>query len=121
MADHNELGKWGETVAMEYLVAHGYAIEARDVRIGRIEVDIIARIADRIVFVEVKTRRNDYVDPEQSIDRQKQRRLIIAADSYIRRLDVNLEPQFDLIFIIGTPETGPRIEHIQDAFYPTLM
>ena len=74
----------------------------------------------RLIFVEVKTRSTAYVDPLQSIDTEKQRRLIRAADIFMSRIetDVPLEPQFDLIFIIGNPDDGYSIEHIPDAFYP---
>lgn len=119
MAEHNDLGRWGEELAREYLMTQGYAIDGINIRIGNIEIDFIARKDNRICFVEVKTRANDYVDPSGAIDRKKQLRMISAADLYMRALPMDLEPQFDLIFIIGTPD-GYKIEHIPDAFYPTV-
>ena len=84
------------------------------------EIDFIARKDNRLIFVEVKTRSSDYVDPLQSIDMEKQRRLMRAADIFMSRIetDVPLEPQFDLVFVIGTPDSDYRVEHIPDAFYP---
>ena len=120
MAQHNELGKWGEQIAREHLLSLGYAISHQNERIGRVEIDFIARKDHRLIFVEVKTRSTAYVDPLQSIDTEKQRRLIRAADIFMNRIetDVPLEPQFDLIFIIGNPDEGYSIENKPDAFYP---
>ena len=118
MSAHNELGKWGEEVARDHLLTLGYAIDGINQRIGGIEVDFIARNGNRICFVEVKTRATDIVDPAEAIDRKKRQRMISAADMYMRGIDIALEPQFDLIFIIGTPD-GYTLEHIEDAFYPT--
>ena len=118
MSAHNELGKWGEEVARDHLLTLGYAIDGINQRIGGIEVDFIARKGNRICFVEVKTRTTDIVDPAEAIDRKKRQRMISAADMYMRGIDIALEPQFDLIFIIGTPD-GYTLEHIEDAFYPT--
>ena len=104
---------------MEHLLTHGYTIEATNVRHGKVEIDIVARKDDRIIFVEVKTRSNDYVDPISAIDEEKIRRLMRAANTYMQREDLlTLEPQIDLIFVVGTPDTGHTIEHIPDAVYP---
>lgn len=119
MAESNRLGAWGEQVAREHLLVQGYAITAQNVRIGGVEIDFIATKDNRICFVEVKTRSSDFVDPLETIDERKRSRLARAADSYMRGCDIPLEPQFDLIFIIGTPERF-TLEHIPDAFYPPL-
>ncbi|MDE5649953.1 MAG: YraN family protein, partial [Duncaniella sp.] len=60
MAEHNETGKWGEKVARDYLLAQGYAIMGENVRIGNMEIDIIAMKDSSICFVEVKTRSTDF-------------------------------------------------------------
>lgn len=119
MSAHNELGKWGEKVAQDYLLTRGYAIHGINQRIGHVEIDFIARKDNRICFVEVKTRSNDLTDPIDAIDGAKRRRMIRAADIYMGGDEIGLEPQFDLIFIIGNPDNY-TLEHIEDAFYPTL-
>ena len=59
MAAHNELGKWGEDCAADYLQRKGYTIVERDWKSGHRDIDIIAADKDgTIVFIEVKTRRN---------------------------------------------------------------
>ncbi len=125
MADPNRLGEWGERIAREHLLAQGYAIAAYNTRIGGVEIDFIATRGDRVCFVEVKTRSTDFMDPLSTIDTRKRARMVRAADSYMKTCcngltaPLPLEPQFDLIFIIGTPQSY-TIEHIPDAFYPPL-
>ena len=43
MSEHNELGRWGEAVARDYLLSQGYGIDGVNIRIGRIEVAFLAR------------------------------------------------------------------------------
>lgn len=119
MSAHNELGRWGERIAQDYLLTRGYAIHDENSRIGGVEIDFIARKENRICFIEVKTRSTDLSDPVHAIDRRKRQRLIHAADTFINTNKLMLEPQFDLIIIIGTPDNY-TLEHIEDAFYPTL-
>lgn len=120
MALHNELGKWGEEIAREYLLSQGYAIGATNTRYGKVEVDFIAFKDDIVVFVEVKTRANDFTDPLDAVDRRKRSRMVRAADAYLRNNNLSLDYRFDLILVIGTPDTGHTLEHIPDAFFPEL-
>ena len=119
MAGHNELGKWGERVAREYLLVQGYAVSGENIRVAGVEIDFIATNNDTVCFVEVKTRSTDFTDPIDAVDNRKRSRLVRAADSYMRAYDIPLEPRFDIILIIGTPGNY-TIEHIPDAFLPVL-
>ncbi len=85
-AGHLRAGRWGERQARRMLAAKGYRILGRRVRVGRRgELDIVARNGDTLVFVEVKTRRNeDFGRPIDAVDRAKQRRLSRAALGYLR-------------------------------------
>lgn len=119
MAQHNELGAWGEQLAAEFLITKGYTIVDRNWRLNRLEVDIVATIGDRVVFVEVKTRSTDFVDPRLAINRKRMMHLVNAADAYVRMYNVPHSVQFDVIIIIGVPGgVPPTIEHIPDAFLP---
>ena len=121
MAAHNELGKWGEQIAAEYLQKKGYWIMFRDWKVGHRDLDIIAKQNDVVVIVEVKTRRNNHFgDTEMTIDRQKIRNLCIASNAFIKRLRIDNEIRFDIIAITGTPEVGYTINHIEDALKPHL-
>lgn len=120
MATHNELGKWGEDMAAQYLAGLGYGIFDRNVRIGGYEIDIIAIKSDRIIFVEVKTRANDFEDPVDAVDDRRMRRMARAADLFIRSRKIDYDPQFDVITIVGTPGSSYKLEHYPDAFFPPL-
>lgn len=117
MAQHNRLGKWGENVAVELLVSKGYAIVERNWHTPAFEIDIIASKSNRIVFVEVKTRRTAAIDPLSAITKGKISHMVRAANAYMRNVGKPLEAQFDIITVIGD-EHDYRIEHIADAFYP---
>ena len=121
MAAHNELGALGEQIALEYLLELGYKILETNWVCGHKEVDIIAKDGDTIVFVEVKTRKTPYlVEQEATVDVFKQRQLIFAANSYITRFQYDLDARFDIIAIVVDNNNEKRIEHIIDAFYPSL-
>lgn len=119
MAEHNELGKWGEDVAVAYLLRKGYTILERDWHSGHRDIDIIALNEERdmLVFVEVKTRRNRmFTDPIDAVNFQKIRNLRRAANHYIKYRCIDLEVRFDIISIVGQLNMEPEVEHIEDAF-----
>lgn len=120
MAQHNTLGEWGEQLAREYLMMNGYTVFESNQRVGHKEIDIIATKGDRIIFVEVKTRSTDFTDPLDAIDAKKIKRLVKAADSYLQTYDKPHEPQFDVIAVVGTPESSYTLTHIPDAFRAPL-
>ena len=116
MAAHNELGKWGEDLAADYLQRKGYTIIERDWKSGKRDLDIIAQDGNVIVFVEVKTRRNRlYGEPEESIDYHKLQNLQQAISHYVKFKHIRQEIRFDIISIVGTVGTDPDIQHIQDV------
>ena len=120
MAEHNDLGHEGEERAREYLRSLGYEILECNWRFGSEEVDIIAKEGDTLVIAEVKTRSSNYFgEPEIAVTTKKKKTLVRAADAYIRYKKIDLEVRFDIIsVIIGSGKCS--INHIPDAFYPTL-
>lgn len=121
MALHNELGAWGEEMAMQHLVRLGFAIAERNVKIGKYELDIIATKDDIIAFVEVKTRSDNFVDPTDAIDEKKIKHMARAADAYIQSRGILANPQFDVITVVGTPGGEFELTHYPDAFFPPLL
>jgi putative endonuclease len=120
MAESYNLGLKGEDLAAEHLKKSGYRILDRNWRTGKLEVDIIADNKEFIVFVEVKTRTEDFlVDPKTAVNKEKQRSMIYAADTYLKRNNIDKECRFDVITVIKKGDTH-RIDHIENAFYPTL-
>ena len=100
---NREWGKQAETIAAEYLRAHGYIIRERNWRVGNsIEIDIIAEKDNTIVFVEVKARKGDFQQADDAVD---------TPHLFQYRLDI--------ITLTGTPENY-EIKHLEDAFLPPL-
>jgi putative endonuclease len=120
MAQHNDLGHWGEGIAEQYLQEKGFDILYRNYQIGRLELDLVARQSPNLlIIVEVKTRTSDlWQDPLAAVDQKKQRHLIRAGHRLAQRLKTpNLSIRFDLISVVGRP-SNYQISHIEDAFYP---
>ena len=118
MAAHNDLGKLGEDLAVQYLTDKGYEILERNWHNIHKEVDIIAKDGQYLVIVEVKTRQNDeYGEPDLAVTKRKQRMLIAAANAYISRKELDMETRFDIISIV-VKDSDRVIEHIEDAFLP---
>lgn len=120
MSESHELGRSGEEHAAAYLRNNGYKILFRNWKWGVNEIDIIAENKDFVVFVEVKTRSANFMEePAKSVPVAKQKSIIRAAEGYIKRFRIDKESRFDIIAIINKNE-GFEIDHIEDAFYPTL-
>ncbi len=117
MAEHAQLGKWGEEVASAYLQEKGYVILEHDWHSGHRDIDIIARQDDVIVFVEVKTRRNTvFGQPEQAVDYKKQQNLRHAINHYVKCRRLCASIRFDIITVVGTLGCPhPAINHIEDV------
>jgi putative endonuclease len=79
-------GDLAEQVAARHLAGLGWAIVARNVRVGRWEIDIVAREPpDTLVFVEVRSRSGPGLGmPEESVDAGKVARLYAAAGQLLR-------------------------------------
>ena len=122
MAEHNDLGKWGEDVALAYLLDQGYRLLDRNWHQGHRDLDLIMQQDDTLVIVEVRTRRNNlFMDPEQTVDALKMLSLSKAANAYIRLHRISLNIRFDIVTITGTPSSDFTINHIEDAFYPPAI
>ena len=120
MAAHNEFGIEGEDKAANYLIREGYTILDRNWKSGHKELDIVAEKDGTLVVVEVKTRKSDdYGDPEIAVGKSKQQLLIWAADAYVRKNQLDVDVRFDIVSIVFTDDE-PEIEHIEDAFIPSL-
>ncbi len=116
MAEHNELGKRGENLAVEYLLKNGYKIVKRNWRFQKAEVDIIAKKENVLAVIEVKTRSNDYFgNPQDFVSPKKIKLLVRAIDEYVIKHDLDVEVRFDIIAIINKTHTL-NIEHLKNAF-----
>ena len=116
MAEHNLLGEQGEQLAVNYLLDKGYVILEKNYRYRKAEVDIIARVKDVLVVIEVKTRSSDYFgSPEEFVSQKKIELLRSAIDYYVQENDLDVEVRFDIVAIIKKKDK-PVIRYIEDAF-----
>ncbi len=117
MAKHNELGKKGEQLAVDFLLKKGYDIMERNYRFDKAEVDIIARQKDTLAIIEVKTRSTaDFGNPQDFVKPKQIQRLVKAVDEYVNVNDLDVEVRFDIIAIVKQDKAF-NIEHLEDAFY----
>lgn len=122
MARHNQLGREGEDAAVRMLLSKGLVLLHRNWTCGKLEIDIIARKDQTLVFAEVKTRATDQFGlPEEAVDGKKIRKMVNAADVYIRLHNWEGDVRFDIISLIPDSDYTFRIDHIEDAFYPPIF
>ena len=114
------LGRWGEDLAAEHLVAAGMQVLVRNWRCEIGELDLVARDVDgSIVFVEVKTRAGTgYGEPSEAVGRVKAHKLRALA---LRWLQDNRPPgradlRFDVIGIVRRRGCAPEVTHLRGAF-----
>lgn len=89
-------------------------------RFKKLEVDIIAQIDGKIVFIEVKTRSSvDFGEPEDFVSLKKQRFIIEAANNYLLEKNIDAEARFDIVSVLSENGTT-TIKHLPDAFYPIV-
>ncbi|WP_410471160.1 YraN family protein [Flavimarina sp. Hel_I_48] len=115
--NHNELGKWGEVFAADYLLKKGYKILERNWFFAKAEIDIIAQKGEILIICEVKTRNSDFFgDPQDFVTPSKIKLLVKAANEYIVSNDLDLEARFDIIAVLKN-KNREKLEHFEDAFY----
>ena len=115
-----EKGSVAEEIAINYLKKNGYEILDQNWLLVHHELDIIARKNGLVAIVEVKSLTSNYMrEPYQSVNRNKQRMIISATNAYIRKHNINDDVRFDVISIIMN-KNEPQIEHIENAFYPSV-
>lgn len=114
MTQHNQqVGKWGEETAVQWLTEHGYEIVSQNIRTPYGEIDIIAKKDNMLIFVEVKTltsSKNFF--PEHQITNRKREHMLNAAQHYSAENKID-RWQIDVISVEG--RRNPKITHFENA------
>lgn len=112
--NNRTFGDHGEDLACEYLVKNGYKILERNKHFSRFcEIDIIAKFKNKVVFVEVKTRRNNnFGYPLEAITSKKFNNIKTGVLSYLQENKVK-DYQIDVIGITLEPELN--IQHLKNV------
>jgi putative endonuclease len=117
MAEHNELGKLGEEMAVDFLRKNGYEIVETNWTFQKAEIDIIAKKENILAIVEVKTRSSlEFGLPQDFVKPKKIQLLVKAVDAYINDKNLDIEVRFDIIAVHKEGKSFV-IEHLTDAFY----
>ena len=118
MTVQHEIGRFGESLAAEFLIQKGFEIIELNWRYRRAEIDIIAKDDHVLVFVEVKTRSSDFFGPpEDFVSKKKINFISQAASAYMETVQHSWIIRFDIISIIIRDSEIPVIKHIEDAFF----
>jgi putative endonuclease len=115
--DRRATGLSGEAWVIAHLERQGFRLLARNVRVGRLEIDVIARREDRLVFCEVRARKSSaFLDPIASIDRAKTARIRRAAALWLASHPQG-SPQirFDAASVVFDQDP-PRLDYYEAAF-----
>jgi putative endonuclease len=115
MKHNQKIGKWGEQAAADYLLAKGYRILDKNARTPYGEIDIVARLEEVTVFVEVKARTSrSFGLPEEALTPRKLQHMLSAAEHYAAEHEIDTW-QCDAISVEGVPSVTPRIEHFENV------
>ncbi len=114
-------GSKGEDMVAKFLQNSGFTIVKRNYQCRYGEIDIIAENSDFILFIEVKTRKeNSLVPLEYAVDANKQKRITLTAQDYLSKTECVLQPRFDvaLVTVKNKPESGSgySLNYIKNAF-----
>jgi putative endonuclease len=112
------LGRRGEQLAADKLLGLGYNLIARNYRCQAGEIDLIGRLDEQWVFVEVRTRRGrKFGTPEESITARKKAHLIAAAQTYLQENEISdAQWRIDLVAVeFSTRGDLLRIEILENA------
>lgn len=124
MKNTTSLGRYGEEIACEYLKNNKFKILEQNFYASHNEIDIIAENKQYIIFVEVKTRSclatSDFCfgTPASAVTYSKQKRTLLAAQSYLNDHHTKKTPRLDVIEVyLDKNDSSPiKINHIEDAF-----
>ena len=117
MGKHNEFGKEGEQIAVDFLIKKGYQIKYRNYRFLKSEIDILAQKGKILAVVEVRARSNDQIiSIADTITPKKINLLVAGADHYVTEAKLDVDVRFDIITILKNRKIF-KIEHLEDAFY----
>ena len=117
MGKHNEFGKHGEQLAVDFLIKDGYVIKYRNYRYLKAEIDIVAMKGNVLAVIEVKSRSTDfYENIAETVTPKKIKLMVLAADHYVLENDLDVDVRFDIITILKT-KGKYELEHIKNAFY----
>ncbi len=111
-----DTGRIAEDAVEASLSARGFQIVGRNVRIGRLELDVVARKGRLLVVCEVRARRGTFVDPAYTFDAAKQERVRRAALSYWAAHGRGMQLRIDAAAVTFDARGTPVIRYYENVF-----
>ncbi|MBS0165976.1 YraN family protein [Nitrospira sp. CMX1] len=114
----HQFGQASEMRAEQFLIAKGYRILDRNVRLSVGELDLVADDRGVVVFVEVKGRSTEaFGGALLAVNRRKRAKLLKVAAQYLaQRHWSDRLCRFDVVLVQGQASISEHIEHIPNAF-----
>jgi putative endonuclease len=109
-------GRVAEDAVEALLRARGFQIVGRNVRVGRLELDVVARKGQLFVVCEVRARRGTFVDPAHTFDARKQERVRRAALAYWAEHGRGAQLRLDAAAVTFQPDGAPVIRYFENVF-----
>ena len=112
------IGKMGEDYTAQVLGGRGFTILHRNYHSRYGEIDLIGENGEYLVFVEVKARKPQAMSsPLESVTPQKQRRLILTAQTYLAEHPTEKQPRFDVAGVEIREGRVVSFEYLENAFF----
>lgn len=109
-------GQIAEEAVEQWLRARGFAIVGRNVRVGRLELDVVARRGAIFAVCEVRARRGTFVDPAYTFDARKRERVRRAALAYWANHGRGTQLRLDAAAVTFSADGEPHIRYFENVF-----
>ena len=107
MSKQRLIGKKAEDVACSFLQQNGLTLLQRNYQCRFGEIDLVMQDDDTLVFVEVRYRSSStFGDGIESVDANKRRKLVFAANHYIQNNASDQPSRFDVVAL--APSQSPQ-------------
>jgi putative endonuclease len=119
LTDPHRLGRWGQNRAEAFLKRQRLRTLARNFAFSGGELDLVMGDRDgTIVFVEVKTRRDEKFMPAiAAVNDKKRRHITRTAKCFLKQFKISDRPlRFDIVTVILGNRGKPQIQHYPNAF-----
>jgi putative endonuclease len=119
LCDNRLLGRWGQKQCENFLKRKGYKTLTKNFSCKSGEIDLIMATDDgTVVFVEVKTRKNeDFADAEAAVTSAKKQRMKKAANLFVKKYKLDDKPlRFDVVIVMADEKAKTQMRHYENAF-----
>ena len=115
------VGTQGEKRVAQFLRRRGFNVVKRNYQCRYGEIDIIAENSEYILFVEVKTRKeNTLISGVDAVSGKKQHKILLSAQDYITKTLCEKQPRFDVAEVTVNEKPDGKVvfslKYFENAF-----